>query len=385
MFFVTSIWSLFAYLWLLVILKWSSPGVVEIWESAVTSVFFIATVITAYIADRNLIKISKLRKTYRLNKRGVIVEGEANTELGMLANAPPPPDDDDDDADLAEFERQRAEYIQLLKELRRRYPHVSMDALETLARAELMAKSVKSRAFYRIQATRRFSGQDIMSKFKKPDGYTLVPSADGFHIDQDHVTRIYFNPSNYSVMENAGTVKVTVARSGGRMNETVLVDYETEDGTATANQDYVPASGTLTFGPDETKKEITVKVIDDEVFEQDERFYIRLAKARFEHGRQKIAGVAGMRKGIVKLDIPFRATVKILDDDHSGIFGMAETETETTEAVGTFDVKVIRASGARGKVIVPYKMLPGSAKPGKDYQHVEGKLKFENNETEYEN
>lgn len=53
----------------------------------------------------------------------------------------------------------------------------------------------------------------------------------------------------------------------------------TEDGTATHGADYEPAEGTLIFYPMETHKQIQVKIIDDEIFEegmQNRFFYIYL-------------------------------------------------------------------------------------------------------------
>ncbi len=51
-FLVTSLWSMFAYLWLLVVLKWSSPNVVEIWEAILTLAFFPLLVISAWCQDK---------------------------------------------------------------------------------------------------------------------------------------------------------------------------------------------------------------------------------------------------------------------------------------------------------------------------------------------
>src|SRR5207247_9664349 len=52
--------------------------------------------------------------------------------------------------------------------------------------------------------------------------------------------------------------------------QTVRVNYATADGTATtADNDYVATSGTLTFGPDETSKSISVTVNGDTKFESD--------------------------------------------------------------------------------------------------------------------
>lgn len=50
---VTAFFSVFAYLWLLIILMWSSPNVVELWEAIVTFLFFPVLVLLAYMADRN--------------------------------------------------------------------------------------------------------------------------------------------------------------------------------------------------------------------------------------------------------------------------------------------------------------------------------------------
>jgi solute carrier family 8 (sodium/calcium exchanger) len=37
---VTALFSVFAYIWLLVVLKWISPDEVEVWEAVMTFVFF---------------------------------------------------------------------------------------------------------------------------------------------------------------------------------------------------------------------------------------------------------------------------------------------------------------------------------------------------------
>ncbi|MEO8344851.1 MAG: Calx-beta domain-containing protein [Betaproteobacteria bacterium] len=58
---------------------------------------------------------------------------------------------------------------------------------------------------------------------------------------------------------------------------TVSVDYTTVDGTGqkgatAADNDYIPASGTLTFAPGEVTKSFIVKVVGDTKYESDQRF-----------------------------------------------------------------------------------------------------------------
>ncbi|VDO06398.1 unnamed protein product [Haemonchus placei] len=50
-FWVTVVWSTFAYIWLYLILCVFSPNEVEVWEGVLTFVFFPLTVLSAYIAD----------------------------------------------------------------------------------------------------------------------------------------------------------------------------------------------------------------------------------------------------------------------------------------------------------------------------------------------
>jgi hypothetical protein len=71
---------------------------------------------------------------------------------------------------------------------------------------------------------------------------------------------------------------VTLSPASGRP---VKVDYATADGTATvAGSDYLPQSGTLTFGPGETQKTIAIDVVGDTVKESSEAFFVDLSFPR---------------------------------------------------------------------------------------------------------
>merc|ERR1711976_799669 len=83
-----------------------------------------------------------------------------------------------------------------------------------------------------------------------------------------------------------------------------------------------------------------------------------------------------------QLGTPHMATIMILDDDHSGIFGFEDGEAEIVESVGVYECKVQRISGARGKVAIPYSTEDGTAKEGVHYEAVEGELMYSNEETE---
>ena len=80
-FFVTATFSVFAYLWLYVILSVSSPGVIEIWEGVITFMYFPLTVVIAYIADTKIIVNKFLARRYRSTSKGIIATEGTDVEL----------------------------------------------------------------------------------------------------------------------------------------------------------------------------------------------------------------------------------------------------------------------------------------------------------------
>jgi solute carrier family 8 (sodium/calcium exchanger) len=375
-FFVTAAWSVFAYIWLYLILAKITPGRVDVWEGFLTFLFFPLTVVTAYVADRRMLFYKYMSKQYRMNKRGMIVQveaGESQMEMNNHDDKLATIDENGITDETRDFEDSRREYITALKDLRKKYPQHDLETLEVMAQEQLMNKGPKSRAFYRIQATRKMMGSgNIMKKIAERAQNDLneikseLQRVDvGETIEEEVVCKVFFEPGHYTVMESCGDFEVRVVRRGDLSSE-MTVDFETEDGSAEAGSDYVGKKGTLTFPPGVDEQRFKVEVIDDEVFEQDEHFYIRLSNVS-EPGT---------------LGTPKVATVMILDDDHCGIFAISSKDHELVESVGTYELKVQRYSGARGKVSLPFWTEDGTAKAGKDYDAVEGELIFENNEIE---
>jgi solute carrier family 8 (sodium/calcium exchanger) len=73
----------------------------------------------------------------------------------------------------------------------------------------------------------------------------------------------------------------------------------------------------------------------------------------------------------------------IIDDDHSGMFVLENEEKTVVESDRSIEVKVLRTSGARGRVRVPYTTQDETALNGRDYVTNTGEVIFENNENEY--
>ncbi len=72
------------------------------------------------------------------------------------------------------------------------------------------------------------------------------------------------------------TFTVTLSAASG---QTVMVNYGTADGTATAGSDYVATSGPLAFAPGTTVQSIAVTIIGDTTVEPDETFTVTLSAA----------------------------------------------------------------------------------------------------------
>merc|ERR1719348_93310 len=310
----------------------------------------------AFVADRRLFFYKYFDKKYRA-QRGVIVQSEKADVENRAEEKFKDFDEDEMDPALAEFERNRREYINAMKRIRLENPNISLIDLETKAREEVISKGPKSRAYYRAQATRKMAGKEDLSKaFKKQlaaENEAAKAEADAKEAElaveeekkDDGITRVMFDPPHYTVMESVGTFEVTIVREGGDINTAVQVDYKTEDGTACSEGDYIEATGTLTFKAGETQKMVTLEVLDDDVFEEDEHFYIRISNLRREDSLpfaqievEADDGKVSMQPSI-QLGTPHMATIMILDDDHGGIFGFEDSEAEIVESVGMFELK----------------------------------------------
>ncbi|XP_043368153.1 sodium/calcium exchanger 1 isoform X3 [Dermochelys coriacea] len=398
-FFVTAAWSIFAYTWLYLILSVISPGVVEVWESLLTFFFFPICVVFAWVADRRLLFYKYVYKKYRAGKqRGMIIEHEgdrpsskADIEMdgkvvnshvenfldGTLVLEADEKDQDDEEA--------RREMARILKELKQKHPDKEIEQLIELANYQVLSQQQKSRAFYRIQATRLMTGAGNILKRHAADQARKAVSMHEVNcevVENDPISKIYFEQNTYQCLENCGTVALTIVRRGGDLTHIVHVDFRTEDGTANAGSDYEFTEGTVVFKPGETQKEIRIGIIDDDIFEEDENFLVHLSNVQ--------VSTEALDEGILKanhvatlacLGSPCTATVTIFDDDHAGIFTFEEPVTHVSESIGTMEVKVLRTSGARGNVVLPYKTIEGSARGGgEDFEDTCGELEFQNDE-----
>jgi uncharacterized delta-60 repeat protein len=161
--------------------------------------------------------------------------------------------------------------------------------------------------------------------------------------------RIEFFLSDYQVEESAGAATLIVKRSGGT-ESTATVDYFSQPETATPGADYTDVSGTLTFGPGESVREIVVPILDDNIAEPVETVLVTLTN---------VVGAAIGRQPI--------ARVQIISDD--AVFSFSQPEFFVNEGIagGLATIKVIREGDLSFPVTVTVTSANGTATSPADY------------------
>ncbi len=164
---------------------------------------------------------------------------------------------------------------------------------------------------------------------------------------------------------NSGTTSFTFTVSlSAASTQTVTVDYATADGTASTPSDYQSINSTLTFGPGDLTKTITILVNGDTTNEANETFFVNLTNAT----------------NAVLLDNQGQGTINN-DDALPSLsindVSVAEGDSGTTSL--NFTVSLSAASGQT--VTVNYATADNTAAAGSDYQSTSGTLTFNPSDT----
>jgi hypothetical protein len=149
------------------------------------------------------------------------------------------------------------------------------------------------------------------------------------------IVRQGFTVSNINVIEgNAGTSAAVFTVNLSQVPpQTVTVVYNTSDGTATAGEDYVAQSATLTFLAGETTKTVSVTINGDTTVEPNETFFLNLT------GSTGAAVLTPQATATIINDDGKRATVRLQLADQNGI-ALAPGESLDVDEVFTLQVFV---------------------------------------------
>ena len=107
-----------------------------------------------------------------------------------------------------------------------------------------------------------------------PDAAAGTPLSAAATIADDDTATVSVRP--LTVEESTGPAQVPVVLSTPS-DRPISVAFATEAGTATADQDFAPATGRIDFAPGETTKAASVALVDDAAIEGDETFDVLLS------------------------------------------------------------------------------------------------------------
>ena len=102
--------------------------------------------------------------------------------------------------------------------------------------------------------------------------------------DEDEPSAIAFSVQEVTVDKSEGVAKVTVERTGG-VTKPLTVDWELEEGSALAGEDFADAKGTISFYGEQTEQTIEVQLINNQIEETDKKdFEIVLSNLKGDEG-----------------------------------------------------------------------------------------------------
>ena len=175
------------------------------------------------------------------------------------------------------------------------------------------------------------------------------------------------NEPNISIADMTTPNETAVGRSitvslDAASEKTITVDYTTADGTATAANDYVSATGTLTFNAGETSKTISLSIVQDTIDELDETFTVSLSNPT----NSSISTAIG--------------TVTITDDEGTPTLSIADVTT-TDESPANLTATVSLSGDSSQTVTVAWATSDGTATAAADYTAAGGTLTFSPGDT----
>lgn len=256
------------------------------------------------------------------------------------------------------------------------------DGTATVADADYVAKTAQTVTFdpgetsativVDVNGDLKFEPDEtLFVDLSSPSGATLENAqAEGLIGNDDPEPQISI--SDVSLEEgDAGTTNfvfnVTLTNPSA---QTITVDFETADGTATSPSDYASTSGTLTFDPGEVLQTITVAVVGDVTWERDgddfpldETFFVNLSEA--------VAATIEDAQG----------TGNIVGDDELPTIAISDVAESEGDSDQGFAFEVTLSGMSDEAIDISYETFEGTAEADEDFSFEAGTLRYEPGET----
>lgn len=416
-FLLTAVWSLWAYIWLLLVVQYISPGEVEPWEAWVTFLYMPVFVFLAYATDngwwrdkcskKNEVdaqepkQMDHIRIMTHQQRRGSFAgHATAGKELHMLEMEKQQKLSHEKEHDQANAEDRLVKMDkgkdQQQTFARARFRHAVVSAMTgTKKRVGSGHKSARfAELVKQVQSINQASREgkmpagDLYGKFTfASDRYAVLESAGKLIIDVLFHRNMPKAGMKAQVMngdtmtfKNGSTQVTSIPATANPANKhnmeqvfegTVSVEFETREGSGKAGKDFKYQTGVLTFKDTEYRQTISLDIINDNQFENDCDFYVILKNAT--------SGTS--------LGDPSVTRITVVDDDEPGEFQFETPHAYADLSSGKMKVTVLREYGVDGKVTMEYSTIDGTATGGSslskdvDYIQTSGTLEFKHQET----
>ncbi|VDM97099.1 unnamed protein product [Thelazia callipaeda] len=331
---VTSLFSCFAYIWLLIILVVISPNVVELWEALMTLAFFLMLIVIAYATDK---KICKPRRTWL---RGLQMDKSNHQKFQEPI--------DDADNYLKKLSSEMA-----CKNHEVKFLFTPMDMLAD-------NRTLRQMSQYISQTYPNLSS-DEQSKLLASKLTQLQFSAS---------TIIEFSARVYSIKRGSSKVKLKVIRSGP-IDIPLIFRYSTKNGVAKSGLHFLSKSETMQFTTNEKMKDIFVDLVENANWQPGDVFYVLLKLVEDNDDK---------KEKNVKIGQTYIASVRFPDDSASFV-GEPMIANENQKYVRAFITRIGHHNEQTFSVY--YETESVTAKCNEDYEGIsDGILTFSENEYE---
>ena len=218
-----------------------------------------------------------------------------------------------------------------------------------------------------------FLGQILWSGTGGGTGVQKFSTVLSANVDGFKKPALGFAASVYEVDENQGTVVVQVRRTGN-LSDTVKIGYSAVPDTAVAGTDYTVAPGTLTFGPNEVLKNVTISVKYNPLSQPDRKFFLQLGTPQ-NVTHPQTTGATANSTGAALLENS-KALIGILDVNRApgGVITFGQAQYSVTETQGKVAVTVVRSGKTDLSVQTFIAVKGGTATAGTDYPGKLGEL-----------
>lgn len=421
---VTAFFSVFAYVWTIFVLQWNTKDVVDLWEALVTLFFFPFLLLVAYLQDKgHFFRCCNRNKSqehrHRANTTGAWIAGTGGLGAGHVGlhqiggrhvggvlheqgiELSEKKDLTDDEAkELADLTVRNILAAAPRRQSTIAHHHVatarrlgggprlkasqsasdrsldvhgeSKDELNPITIVDVKLDGEFEEdgvAHGEAKPTPEGEGAGAGAGVSSPTSAASSPRRKAPPVQEvEEPAIVTFDQQYYSVMENEGPVRLSVRRSGNIHSE-VSVEYNTADGTALDEQDYVSSRGIVVFEAGQVEAAIEIDIVDDDDFYPDRQFYVGL-HLPFNPRKTCVLGRYTV------------ADITIVDDDTPGTFSFDKPNYNVSERAGHVEVCITRTNGADGTVTLKYatRDTTSGAQAGQDYTPVQGELVFAHTE-----